>query len=235
MTLCRSLSVFLLTVMLCFGHSLHAQTEGNRAVIEILSLQHRDPLLVRSQIRPQLDPRGHIGQIDNKLVIATTAANLQELRSLINQIDVPPRRLVVSVDFDFNNRLTDSSQSVQALEGEQLRLVQSTQPVTQEPEQEQQAPLPDQLQASTDTQAGAEIISETAIWLQADIRDNQAQLQLELLNVDGFTGRHPLTLDLGVWMTLNETATLTDPDLEVETDSQTAPAPVIAIRVDVLP
>jgi hypothetical protein len=237
MTLCRYFSFCLLAgLLLSAGTSLHAQAADNRAVIEILTLQHKDPLLVRSQIRQQLDPRGHIGQIDNKLVIATTAANLQELISLINQIDVPPRRLVVSVDFNFNNSSADSRSSIQALEGEQLRLAQSALSAADESasEQREQITPSEPEQTLPDAQSAAEARPAPEIWMQADIRDNQAQLQVELLNVDGFSGRHPLTVELGIWMPLNQTETL-DLDPDSETDPLPAPAPVIAIRVDVLP
>lgn len=242
MTLCRYFSVCLLTgLLLSAGNSLSAQTEDNRAVIEIVSLQHRDPLLVRSQIRQQLDRRGHIGQIDNKLVIATTAMNLRELKTLINQIDVPPRRLVVSVDFDFNNRSTDSQLSEQALEGEPLRLAQSALSADEEPASQDQArggtgnPVIEQEQTLSDTRPDDEELSSPAIWLQADIRDNQAQLLVELMNVDGFTGRHPMAVDLGIWMPLNQIDTLADTELASDPEPAPEPAPVIAIRVDVLP
>lgn len=79
-----------------------AQTpSGERAVIEIVRLQHRDPAPIRQAIEPLLDERGAISQIDNNLVISTTRSNLTELQELISELDVPRRQLRVSVDFRY--------------------------------------------------------------------------------------------------------------------------------------
>ncbi len=79
-----------------------AQTpSGERAVIEIVRLQHRDPAPIRQAIEPLLDERGAISQIDNNLVISTTRSNLTELQELISERDVPRRQLRVSVDFRY--------------------------------------------------------------------------------------------------------------------------------------
>lgn len=79
-----------------------AQTpSGERAVIEIVRLQHRDPDPIRQAIEPLLDERGAISQIDNNLVISTTRSNLTELLELISELDVPRRQLRVSVDFRY--------------------------------------------------------------------------------------------------------------------------------------
>lgn len=238
MTFCRRLAVFVIPAMLfCAGGSLHAQTEDNRAVIEILSLQHRDPSQIRHQIQQQLDPRGHIGQIDNKLVIATTSANLRELKSLIDQIDVPPRRLVVSVDFDFNNSSPESQLSVQALEGEPLQIAQSELSANEVPAADPGTTSIDAEQEPDGIVDVNEPPATPSLWMQTDIRDNRAQLLVELQNVAGFSGRHPLTLELGVWMPLNQNETPADPVTDTEPAPEITPeaTPVIAIRVDVLP
>lgn len=79
-----------------------AQTpSGERAVIEIVRLQHRDPAPIRQAIEPLLDERGAISQIDNNLVISTTRSNLTELLALISELDIPRRQLRVSVDFHY--------------------------------------------------------------------------------------------------------------------------------------
>ena len=79
-----------------------AQTpSGERAVVEIVRLQHRDPAPIRLAIEPLLDERGAISQIDNNLVISTTRTNLAELLSLISELDVPRRQLRVSIDFRY--------------------------------------------------------------------------------------------------------------------------------------
>ena len=79
-----------------------AQTpSGERAVVEIVRLQHRDPAPIRLAIEPLLDERGAISQIDNNLVISTTRTNLTELLALISELDVPRRQLRVSIDFRY--------------------------------------------------------------------------------------------------------------------------------------
>lgn len=79
-----------------------AQTSnGERAVVQIVRLQHRDPAPIREAIAPFLDERGAISQLDNNLIISTTRTNLAELQSLILELDVPRRQLRVSVDFRY--------------------------------------------------------------------------------------------------------------------------------------
>ncbi len=84
-----------------------AQTpSGERAVIEIVRLQHRDPAPIRQALEPLLDERGAISQIDNNLVISTTRSNLTQLLTLISELDVPRRQLRVSVDFRYGRSVT---------------------------------------------------------------------------------------------------------------------------------
>lgn len=84
-----------------------AQTpSAERAVIEIVRLQHRDPAPIRQALEPLLDERGAISQIDNNLVISTTRSNLTQLLALISELDVPRRQLRVSVDFRHGRSVT---------------------------------------------------------------------------------------------------------------------------------
>jgi len=97
---------FLLTTLLVaasFAGTVAAQSldPTQQAVIEIVRLQHRDPDSIREALEPVLDPRGAISQIDNNLIISTSRANLQQLQSLIETLDVPLRQLRVSVDFAY--------------------------------------------------------------------------------------------------------------------------------------
>lgn len=112
---CNRLSAWLrvlvkMTAALAIGLSLSAgvsqnvaaQTpSGERAVIEIVRLQYRDPAPIRHAIEPLLDEHGAISQIDNNLVISTTRSNLTELLALIRELDIPRRQLRVSVDFHY--------------------------------------------------------------------------------------------------------------------------------------
>ena len=93
------------SALVLLPNALQAQSSSipadQRAVIEIVRLQHRDPVLIRNVISPHLDERGAISQIDNNLIISTSRANLDELEALIDELDVPPRQLLIRVDFNY--------------------------------------------------------------------------------------------------------------------------------------
>lgn len=95
------------TTLLCLsGFCTLAQAQSNvpasqQAVIEIVRLQYREPALVREAIEPHLDERGAISQIDHNLIISTSRANLSELQALIEEVDVPLKRFLIRVDFDY--------------------------------------------------------------------------------------------------------------------------------------
>lgn len=210
---------------------LFAQEPGNseRAAIAIISIEHRDPLFVRSQLMSSLDPRGNIGLIDNKLIIASTAGNLQQLKELVAETDVPARRLVVSVDFEYGSSRADNSaqQSSQALEGDAVSF--------------------------TDGLPGANSEMPRVV-ITSVIRGENIDADVEILNVPGFSGNHPITLMFGQWYVINPVAdaendALTGPDFEITAELVTpstdgfSPMPAeptptvapIAVRVDVLP
>lgn len=175
-------------LMIAVTGPLAAQDDNNRATIEMITMEHRDPAYVRAQIADRLDPRGHIGQIDNTLIIATSVGNYTALREIITGLDIPLRRLVVSVDFDYplDGSLqsdTTSQQSVQAIENDLLEFTA----------------LPET--PATDAAADA-----VAVTLQTEIRDNLARTVLQLENIAGFTGRYQLSLPLGDWYLINPAA-----------------------------
>ena len=74
---------------------------NQQAVIEIVRLQYGDPDQIRSALAPHLDERGAISQIDHNLIISTSRANLDELEALIDELDVPPKQLLIRVDFNY--------------------------------------------------------------------------------------------------------------------------------------
>lgn len=171
------------------GSSAAAQSESagsvaatnERAAIEIITVENRDPAFVRAAIRPILDPRGSISQVDNKLIVATTASNLQQIKTLIEQTDLPARRLVVSVDFDHGSSSMVSGstslatqQSVQAVEGDTVAFVQA----------------PDSA-------------SVPQLTVKASIQSNLADTEIVISNVPGFTGLHRIQLSLGEWYVIN--------------------------------
>jgi hypothetical protein len=97
------------TQLVCPLSLAQAPANGQQAVVEIVRLQHREPDAIRAAISPVLDERGAISQIDNNLIISTSRANLQQLQSLIDTLDVPRRQLRLSVDFSYGSPITQSS------------------------------------------------------------------------------------------------------------------------------
>lgn len=231
---CKLIAAALLLVCGLAPALVFAQDSGNseHAAIEIISVEHRDPLYVRSQINPLLDPRGSIGLVDNKLIIASTAGNLQQLKALIADTDVPARRLVVSVDFDFGNPRPGNTaqQSTQALEGDAVSFTDT---------------LPDTVPGTSDTgpqQAQIRIINT--------VRGDTVEADVEIVNVPGFSGSHPVTLTFGQWYVINPTADIEmnpDPATQSDTAAESVTSPLLsasepvpavaamAVRVDVLP
>jgi hypothetical protein len=247
----RSGKFFLSSLSVCLACSAAiAQDNSNpsvavsdeRAAIEIIALQNRDPAYVRAVIQPSLDPRGSIAQVDNKLIIATTAGNLFQLKVLIEQTDLPAQRLVLSVDFDHSdtpssvfNVVSAAQQSVQAIEGDTV------------------------LFSSAVSAASVPQLSVRAI-----IQNEMADTEVGITNVPGFTGLHRIQLALGEWYILNPQESPEEelrpmliaemPELAQESladplsligdsvlppvaETQVTPSrqPPIAVRVDVLP
>jgi len=131
-----------------------AQTEAERdqyAAIEIMRLQHRDANLIRTAVMSALNPRGSIGLIDNNLIVASTRANLRELRTLIQQLDLPRQALLISIDFDFSDRVSENIQSVQILDGDRVII------------QEQQPVLNTDLLINTQTDSAVDIAADSAV------------------------------------------------------------------------
>ncbi len=158
-----------------------ADAGSERAAIEIITIQNRDPAFVRTAVVSALDPRGSIAQVDNKLIVATTATNLQQLKELIELSDLPARRLIVSVDFDHSipassvfNVVSAAQQSVQAIEGDTVSF------------------------SAGDTSAGVPQLMLTAI-----VQENLADADIVISNVPGFTGLHRIQLTLGEWYIIN--------------------------------
>jgi hypothetical protein len=119
--------------------------------------------------------------VDNKLIVATTATNLLQLKELIEQSDLPARRLVVSVDFDHSspvstvfNVVSAAQQSVQSIEGDTVSF------------------------SAGDASAGVPQLTLTAI-----VHEDIADADIVISNVPGFTGLHRIQLTLGEWYIIN--------------------------------
>lgn len=71
-----------------------AQAQGD---LEILQLRSRSAEQVIPILRPLLEPGGVLTGQGYQLIVRTSPANLAELRKVLESIDRPPRRLVISV------------------------------------------------------------------------------------------------------------------------------------------
>lgn len=78
---------------------------SGQATLEIISLRHRTVEQVLPVLRPLVEPGGTLTGQANQLIVRTSPANLAEIRRVLDSIDTPPRRLVISV------RLEDAAQS----------------------------------------------------------------------------------------------------------------------------
>lgn len=76
--------------------------------LEILPLRHRTVDQVLPVLRPLLEPGGALSGQGNQLFVRTSPANLSQLRSVLEAIDQPARRLMVSVRFDQSDSGTRS-------------------------------------------------------------------------------------------------------------------------------
>jgi type II secretory pathway component GspD/PulD (secretin) len=68
--------------------------------IEVIPLRHRTAEQVIPILRPLLEPGGALTGQYNQLIVRTSPANLAQIRSALEVIDAPARRLVISVRFD---------------------------------------------------------------------------------------------------------------------------------------
>jgi hypothetical protein len=227
-----------------------AQTEAERdqyAAIEIMRLQHRDASLIRTAVMPALDPRGSIGLIDNNLIVASTRANLRELSTLIQQLDLPRQALLISIDFDFSDSVSENVRSVQILDGDRVII------------QEQQPVLNTDLLNNTQTDSAVDIASDSAtdsaaapgqhsamaLSTRAEIRGSQIYVTLQNATpaADQVAVNRAATTSLSVtsgqWVVVNPLAPViaAAEDDTADTAANARPAGVrqLAVRVDLLP
>ena len=103
-----------------------ARAQGD---LQILQLRSRSAEQVISILRPLLEPSGVLTGQGYQLIVRTSPKNLAEMRAVLDSIDRPPRRLVISVrqgaTAEEMRRIADSrsasdqriDQRVQVLEG----------------------------------------------------------------------------------------------------------------------
>ena len=77
--------------------------------LEVIDLRHRTAEQVLPSLRPLLEPGGVLTGQRNQLIVRTSARNLAEIRRVLDSLDAPARRLVISVRFDDSALAGDSS------------------------------------------------------------------------------------------------------------------------------
>jgi len=70
---------------------------ANDLVLEVIPLHHRSAAEIAAVIRDFLSKDGTIRAADAKLLVRTHPENLKELRELVAKLDVPLRRLLITV------------------------------------------------------------------------------------------------------------------------------------------
>lgn len=80
--------------------------------LEVIPLTNRTADQLIEVIRPLLVPGGSVSGMNNQLIIKSTRANLAEIKQLLNTIDKPLRRLLITVNQGQNINTIDQSQSV---------------------------------------------------------------------------------------------------------------------------
>ena len=89
-----------------FGIGLIAWSQG---VLEIISLRHRTVDQVLPVLQPLIEPGGTLSGQNNQLIVRASPANLAEIRRVLDVIDTPLRRLMISVRLEDAAQARDSS------------------------------------------------------------------------------------------------------------------------------
>lgn len=86
-----NLRALLCAVLLAWCGAVWAQA------LETLTLRHRTADQIMPVLQPLLDPGGSLAGAGNKLFVRTSARNLADLRRVLDSLDQPLRRLMISV------------------------------------------------------------------------------------------------------------------------------------------
>jgi len=102
----RRYSLFILLTMFISGG------QAQQMNIEVIPLANRTADQLIEVIQPLLVPGASISGMNNKLIIKSTRANITQIKQLLNTIDKPLRRLLITVNQGQNINTLDQSQSV---------------------------------------------------------------------------------------------------------------------------
>jgi len=78
----------------------HAGIAAAQYSLEVIPLRHRTAEQVLPVLRPLLEPGGALSGQANQLIVRASPANLADIRTALESIDRPLRRLQISVRFD---------------------------------------------------------------------------------------------------------------------------------------
>ncbi len=102
----RRHSLFLLlTIFISYG-------QAQQMSLEVIPLTNRTADQLIDVIKPLLVPGGSVSGMNNKLIIKSTRINITEIKQLLNTLDKPLRRLLITVNQGQNINTIDLSQSV---------------------------------------------------------------------------------------------------------------------------
>jgi len=93
-----------------------------QGALEIIPLRHRTVDQVIPVLRPLLEPGGSLSGQGTQLFVRTSARNLADLRSALEVLDRPARRLVISVRYEDAG---SSSRSAVGVTNQGIRIVES--------------------------------------------------------------------------------------------------------------
>ncbi|WP_339512033.1 secretin N-terminal domain-containing protein [Pseudomonas sp. RL_15y_Pfl2_60] len=94
----------LLAALLCISQALMAETQ-------VIDLNFRTADEILPAIQSTLGSEGKVTPYGNKLIINSSSEKISEVRSLLEQLDTKPRRLLISVDTSDSNVQTDRGYS----------------------------------------------------------------------------------------------------------------------------
>lgn len=86
---------FMLSLLLGFGLLSSAFAQSDR--LEVITLHHRSAEDIIPLLQPLVGETGVVTGRSDQLVLRTTPERLSEIRTLLTQLDQPPRRLLISV------------------------------------------------------------------------------------------------------------------------------------------
>ena len=88
---------WLLLLLLSFSFNALAQQE-----LEIIPLQHRAVEQILPAITPFVEAGGMVSGMNNQIILRASRKNLEQIKEIINTLDTPPRRLMITVSNDIS-------------------------------------------------------------------------------------------------------------------------------------